>query len=380
LTDSTDQFWPFGDEAPEPRRSRRRFWLILVAMVMAILLAGFILVRSSGADPPAVQPPGTGLYHWPAGIMPVGVTVSTLQDYEMTPAVVHYAEREAWNTRYPWHGNTIRYQITQDRLVGTGGHRLNRAYLADIRQVTDYSLKIGLTVVLNAQTEMSVGYPTDEGWPDNATTAFWLALARYYAGNSHVIFDLFNEPRRVSWDQWRASFQHLIDVLRSRGITNQLWVECHNWGDSCVGMPLLSGRGIVYSFHHPGSPWPYQTPVNQATWDASFGYLAREGLPVVDGEFSNYQGSYDWAYPEVPGMKPGPEVVRYLDYLASLHIGMLAWSMLPGSLTNGTDLSSVTREPQGDGLLIRNWLVRHNLTWTPCNCFAHGHRHHRRHR
>ncbi len=352
------------------RTISKRMFGFLVGLVLVIGLTGFIISRSGGIDPSFPTIGGTAsssLYNW-HGQMPVGITVSTLQDYIMSPSVVRFAEREAWNTRYPWHGNAIRYQITQDRLVGSGGHQLNVVYLNDVRQVVNYSLHIGLTVVLNAQTEMSVGYPIDEGWPDNATTAFWMVMAHYYKNNPHVIFDLFNEPRRVSWDQWRSSFQHLIDVLRSSGINNQVWVECHNWGDSCVGMPLLQGKNIVYSFHHPGSPWPYQTPVNQATWDAAFGYLARAGLPVVDGEFSNYQGSYDWQYPEVPGMKPGPEVIKYLNYLTSLHIGMLAWSMLPGSLTKGTDLSSYTKEPQGDGLLVRNWLVRNNPSWTPFPC------------
>jgi hypothetical protein len=65
---------------------------------------------------------------------------------------------------------------------------------------------------------------------------------------------------------------------------------CGWWGSTLAGVPLLHGKGIVYSFHHPGSPWPSQAPVTEATWNRAFGYLASRGIPVVDGEFVNYAG------------------------------------------------------------------------------------------
>ena len=53
-------------------------------------------------------------------------------------------------------------------------------------------------------------------------------------------------------------------------------------------MPLLKGSNIVYDFHHAGAPWGWDAPINPLTWDASFGYLAARGIPVIDGEFANY--------------------------------------------------------------------------------------------
>jgi hypothetical protein len=110
-------------------------------------------------------------------------------------------------------------------------------------------------------------------------------------------------------------------------------------------MPLLQGQGIVYSFHHPGSPWPWQTPVGPPTWYQAFGYLSREHIPVVDGEFVNFMGGYYW--PRSTQM-----VSEYLRYLASNHIGMVAWSLQAGIMTATNQLTTAVSEPQGAGRLI----------------------------
>jgi hypothetical protein len=48
-------------------------------------------------------------------------------------------------------------------------------------------------------------------------------------------------------------------------------------------------------------------------------------------------------------------MVRYMEYLKRMGIGMLAWTLTPGSL-NGSrhGFWSVSFEPQGDGYLVRH--------------------------
>jgi hypothetical protein len=133
--------------------------------------------------------------------------------------------------------------------------------MADIRRLVDYALRQHMTVILNAQTEISMGFASNENLPTRATYACWRYLAQYYGHNPHVVFDLFNEPRFCDWQQWHAAFQPLVIYPRNIGAENQLWVEGLWWGATLAGVPLLNGQGIVYSFHHPGSPWPWQTPV-----------------------------------------------------------------------------------------------------------------------
>jgi endoglucanase len=246
----------------------------------------------------------------------------------------------------------VRLQIIQDKLVGAHGQAFSAAYMTDIRTVTDYALSLGLRVVLNAQTEVVPGFTRNESLPTAATRSFWQHILAYYKNNPRVILDLFNEPRNCSWSQWRAAMQGLLDSVRHSGARNTVWVEGRWWGSTLAGVPLLHGAGIVYSFHHPGSPWPGQAPVTRKTWDRAFGNLASRGIPVVDGEFVNYSAGYHWNDPAVT-------VPDYLRYLSAHHIGMTAWTLgLPGVLNSTTDLASATAEPRGCGKLVRSWFLK----------------------
>jgi cellulase (glycosyl hydrolase family 5) len=295
--------------------------------------------------------------------IPHGFTLDGLQDWLPPQAAfernvgvprdrIILMEAQIHAARYVWKANVVRFQIIQDKLVGANGQVFSPVYMQDIRTVTDYAMSLGLQVVLNAQTEVSTGFTRDESLPTRATRSFWHHIMGYYKNNPRVIFDLFNEPRKCSWKQWRRAMQGLLDYVRHSGAHNTVWVEGRWWGSTLAGVPLLHGKGIVYSFHHPGSPWPSQAPVTTKTWNKAFGKLARRGIPVVDGEFVNYSGGYQWKNPAVT-------VPKFLRYLTAHHIGMTAWTLgLPGVLNSTSDLASVTTEPHGCGQLIKSWFAR----------------------
>ena len=297
-----------------------------------------------------------------ASSIPRGITLDGLQDwlppqaaYERNVALPHdriaFMEEQIHAARFDWNANVVRFQIIQDKLVGANGQVFSPAYMQDIRTVTDYALSLGLQVVLNAQTEVSAGFMRNEPLPTQATKSFWQHIMAYYKNNPRVIFDLFNEPRQCTWAHWHAAMQGLLDYVRHAGARNTVWVEGRWWGSTLAGVPLLHGTGIVYSFHHPGSPWPGQAPVTPKTWDRAFGNLASRGIPVVDGEFVNYSGGYHWKHPAVT-------VRKYLRYLTAHHIGMTAWTLgLPGVLNSTGDLSSTTMEPHGCGQLLKSWFL-----------------------
>jgi hypothetical protein len=293
--------------------------------------------------------------------VPHGITLSGLQSWLPASAAfsrnialpadrIATMKAQIYAAHRYWNANVIRFQILQDKLVGASGRVFSAAYMQNIRSVTDYTLSLGMTVVLNAQTELSPGFTRNERLPTRATRSFWQHMA-FYANNDQVIFDLFNEPRQCSWSEWRRAMQGLLNYVRQTGARNTVWVEGRWWGSTLAGVPLLHGPGIVYSFHHPGSPWPGQAPVTTATWNRAFGNLADRGIPVVDGEFVNYAGGYHWKHPRVT-------IPRYLRYLSAHHIGMTAWTLLPGVMNSTNDYASATTEPHGDGSLVKHWFEK----------------------
>ena len=286
-----------------------------------------------------------------------GITIAALQNflfYDKSVTNQIHAAARSWNV------NAVRLQIVQDKLVGAAGDKYSSGYMTNIQRIVTFALRRHLNVILNAQTEISLGYSANENLPTAATFTFWRYMTQLYGDNPHVVFDLFNEPRFCNWAMWTRSMQSLVDYVRKRGSLNQLWVDGLWWGSTFAGLPhLLSGQGIVYSFHHPGAPWPWMGWVpgykpgvtGPPLWNVAFGDLAAAGVPMVNGEFVNYIGGYYW--PHSTQM-----VSQYMHYLTGHHIGMVAWTLQPGIMTATKALGSAVSEPQGAGRLV--WRYFHH--------------------
>lgn len=366
------------DSLPRPRhrhrahRNRHPGIVAAAVTLLVILVAARWVMGWQGAPIPVAASrvatvvyrpcPVTSCAAYPVPSQVRGITIAALQNYLFDNRSVKDQIRAAARG---WNANAIRLQIVQDKLVGAAGNKRSVGYVANIRRIVAFALRRHLNVILNAQTEISLGYSANENLPTAATFAFWRLMTRYYGDNPHVVFDLFNEPRFCNWAMWTRSMQSLVDYVRRLGSLNQLWVEGLWWGSTFAGLPhLLSGQGIVYSFHHPGAPWPWQGWVpgyqpgvtGPPLWGAAFGDLAARGVPMVNGEFVNYIGGYYW--PRSTQM-----VSQYMRYLARRHIGMVAWSLQPGIMTAGTRLWSAVQEPQGAGRLV--WRYFHHLPLPP---------------
>lgn len=350
-------------------RVHTRLATAVAIVILAATVAALVVVLAASPPPPGPVPgfayrdcpvADCSAYPAPSGVH--GLTIATLQNWVL---YLRSAEAEIRAAR-AWHVNTVRLQIVQDKMTGAAGGSFSPRYAAAVATIVRYALAHHLFVVLNAQTEISMGFVRNEALPTAATFAFWRHMAAFYGRNPRVVFDLFNEPRDCTWAQWRATMQPLVTYVRSLGARNELWVEGINWGSTLDGVPLLRGQGIVYSFHHPGSPWPCtpsdcgaprRLPVSVATWDAAFGNLAGEGVPVVNGEFANFIGGYYWP-------RATQWVTRYFEYLHYHRIGVVAWSLQPGIMTATNSETTAVSEPQGAGRLF--WRYFHGiLPWRP---------------
>lgn len=338
-------------------RKPRRGFVVVAGSVVIVLVIGLALARLVALEPgPGSTSPAHADVVQTFHICPIadctrypdppnvrGITISALQSW-LPQQYLIYKQISAMAA---WNANAMRLQILQDKLVGADGKSFSQQYMGVVEKFIRYALHKHLTVIIAAQTELSVGYTKNESLPTAATAAFWDRFIPKYGRNPHVVFDLFNEPRKCSWQQWSDTMQPLVEHVRRAGSINQLWIEGVWWASTLEGVPMLRGQGLVYSFHHPGSPWPWQAPVNRDTWQRSFGYLADRGVPVVDGEFTNYIGGYYWAHAT-------RTVTEYLRYLRAHKIGLVAWSLASGVMSS-IDYSHAISEPQADGRLVQRY-------------------------
>lgn len=280
----------------------RRLWVSAALAATAATAAVVLIPALTSAEP-------VKLHHWQQ--TPVGFTLAGLQHHVLTAGSIAEIDGEL-DAAKSYGANTIRLQITQQRLVH------DDAYLADVRAVTDYGRALGLTMVLNAQTEYSPGAGWGAPHANGQTMRFWRIMTRVYGNTPRVVFDLFNEPRGETWQRWQAGTQPIVDMIRARA-RNWIWVNGLHWGSTLEGVPLLTGSRIAYTYHHPAAPWSGMVPQAPATWDASFGYLAKSGHPVVDGEFTNGNGGHS--------RMPHSTLRAYMRYAHRAHIGMLVYGL-----------------------------------------------------
>ena len=179
-----------------------------------------------------------------------GITLSGLQtdasgNTSKTLAVV---ETEIAASKNNFGATHIRLQIQQQTFVGDGT-QYNSTYAKTVYSAINYALGLGLTVIINCQTERTGTtrtylYPNDG---NKATNAFWdymlTSKGGNYRGNSKVICDLFNEPQcGPNWTTWQNAYNGLISYIRSTlGVTsNQLWADADNYAASLSGCPGLT--------------------------------------------------------------------------------------------------------------------------------------------
>ncbi|HET9098717.1 MAG TPA: cellulase family glycosylhydrolase [Candidatus Saccharimonadales bacterium] len=308
-----------------------------------------------------VMAPGGKLF------IPEGISIyGGLEDKDYTKNLSSVDAQIIAAVKY-WHANTIRLQVAESNLFSnlSGGETFNHQFLNELIREVKLARSLHAAVVINDQTEFTNKTPA----PTNLTTQFWQVVSRTFTNRPYIIFDLFNEPRLVNltnprpftytrfskfllplkserpflinrassakqkiWTIWKyggwvrgtnyVGMQSLVQHVRQTGANNLIWAEGTSWSQRLpAGKFLLSGRNIEYSYHHIN--------LNDIKDWSFIGRLAKS-RPVVDGEWSQYQSPWQECYYRAPVNVP-----HYLAYLKTLHIGLIAWSLQPGSLLKG---------------------------------------------
>jgi hypothetical protein len=254
-----------------------------------------------------------------------------------------------------WHANTIRLQISEHLLFRypTRGRSYNVAFAKSVDRLVCRIIRQGDIPVINATTIFTGRQPG----PSGRTLRFWRFMSKRYGNRFPVIFDLFNEPGLVrktrngsflsepdAWRIWRdggtvfgrrwLGMQDLVDELRVRQrVKNVIWVERPYYSTvekarfTLLPDYLLKGADIMYAFHKPVMDEDSRSFTDLRE-------VAQQKIPLVDSEWGQFAATdRPWmCQPHSYATSP-----RYLQFLRSAGIGMLAWSLQPGVLVKGID-------------------------------------------
>ncbi|MDB5157933.1 MAG: glycosyl hydrolase family 5 [Mucilaginibacter sp.] len=124
---------------------------------------------------------------------------------------------------------------------------------------------------------------------------FFAEMARRYKGVPNVIYEIWNEPERVSWDTVKNYAVKVITEIRKYDKDNLIIVGSPHWDqdvDIAAANPITGFKNIAYSFHFYASD-----PNHQDGLRAKADKAIKMGLPLMITEWgvgeSDGDGKFD---------------------------------------------------------------------------------------
>jgi hypothetical protein len=238
------------------------------------------------------------------------------------------AGAQALSGMIAWHVNAVRLPLNEDCWLGINGLPMRytaASYRAAIHRWVARLHAAGIYVLLNLHvcapgtTRSTRELPMADA---DHGPAFWISVARSFKNDRAVMFDLYNEPKRINWACWRdgcaspyriAGMQLLVRAVRSTGATQPVMADgidyandLSKWLANAPSDPL---NQVVAGFHtyHDGLGCE-----SARCWNASVAVVAAK-VPVVSGEI----GEFDCAHRFVDA---------YMHWADAHGVSYLAWA------------------------------------------------------
>ena len=312
-----------------------------------------------------------------------------------------------------WHANDIRLPINQDNWCGCNSGGESAAQKADyqlmVEAVATYCENNNVYLDLDLHWSGTYGgtsttapcsggnsWSTSTGqqdMPDWNAVTFWSLVASdsKIKNNPAVMFDIYNEPRDVSWSVWRnggstggtpsntPGLQYLLTTaIRGVGANNVCIAGGLNWAFDLTGVvgkatgdttiyaltDTGSGNGVLYAAHC------YDNKVGSDTvgtvWDP-YVTIATSSVPVIIEEFGPYaadQGSPAWTNSALTWID-GSNSNNYVYSASAWAFSGDVQPILLNNTFSGYPTTSYFGAP------VSTWLYQLNETPTP-NCGSSG--------
>lgn len=142
--------------------------------------------------------------------------------------------------------------------------------------VVDESIKKGIYVLIDWHDHNSHQHIPQ-------SKAFFAEMAKKYAGVHNVIYEIWNEPERVTWDTVKNYALQIIPEIRKYDKDNLIIVGSPHWDqdvDIAAANPITGFNNIAYSFHFYASDKNHQDGL-RAKGDKAI----KMGLPLIVTEW-----------------------------------------------------------------------------------------------
>ena len=269
-----------------------------------------------------------------------------------------------FQTMAGWKANVVRIGLNQDFWLRTASQK---GYRQTVLQTVEWAKQANLDVILDLhwsdRGDLTIK-PDQQAMADQNSLTFWKSVAETFIDDERVLFELYNEPKNISWDAWlnggdvvdnyydsstkqaqtvtftAVGMQQLYDTVRSTGAKNIVIAGGIGWAYDLSGVDThrIKGEDIMYATH------PYDYGDKQpADWDRAWGYLT-ETDPVIVTEFGSTQCSTD---------DPTTYNQALVDYADAHGASWTAWAWYVNGCTFPSLIVDWTGTPSESGKVVK---------------------------
>ncbi|HLX89300.1 MAG TPA: cellulase family glycosylhydrolase, partial [Acidimicrobiales bacterium] len=241
-----------------------------------------------------------------------------------------------------WHVNAVRVPLNEDCWLGINGVSSAYGGAAYRQAIENYVQELhaaGLVAIVDLHWN-APGATLATGQMDMAdadhSVAFWSSVAATFRPDPGVVFDLYNEPRNISWSCWRngcndnglqtAGMQQMLAAVRETGATQPVMAGGLNWAGDLSGWLANEPNDPLHQLVASVHVYNYSQCNTQSCWSSTIGPVAA-AVPLVSGEI----GETDCA---------SAFITSYMRWADSVGVSYLGWTWNTWSCTAGPALIS----------------------------------------
>ena len=182
--------------------------------------------------------------------------------------------------------------------IGEGGYGTNPALKQTVLDIVQWCKELGIYVIVDWHM-LSPGNPNDGEYA--GADAFWQDMARTLKDETHVLYEIANEPNGVSWGEVVSYHNRILALIRAEDAETVVLAGTPTWSQDiheAAARPVDLPHNVMYVFHfYAGSHTHLQSRVQEVAsqiplfvseWGTS--EASGDGGPFLDNAHAFLEG------------------------------------------------------------------------------------------